>query len=113
MKEYGNSKKPDTRFNQFEKANTSKTSDTFILIFLIYLVGSETARFALQRIFDNWYEPPVKYVLILMNIIAGLTVILLGISIKNESNKALGIALAIIYALYILYSNIEWAFGGL
>lgn len=91
-----------------EATNNSKTADLLIMIFLIYMFVSEIARFTIQKLVDNWYEGTTKYIIIGINLIAGISVILLGISIKDKTSKIFGIILASIYAIYIIYLNIDW-----
>jgi hypothetical protein len=91
-----------------EATDSSKTADLLIMIFLIYMFVSEIARFAIQELVDNWYEGTSKNIIIGINLIAGISVILLGLSIKNKTSKIFGIILASIYAIYIIYSNISW-----
>jgi hypothetical protein len=93
----------------FPEAKTNdKTSDLLVMIFLIYMFVSEIAWFTIQKLVDNWYEGTTKYIIIGINLIAGVAFILLGISIKNKTSKIFGIILASIYAIYIIYSNIDW-----
>ncbi len=93
-----------------EATNNSKKSDLLILIFLIYMLVSELARLLIQQFVDDWYGGSAKYIIIGINLIAGFSVILLGLSIKNKTSKIFGIILASIQAIYIIYSNIDWLF---
>jgi len=98
-----------TNMHYFPEAKTNdKTSDLLVMIFLIYMFVSEIAWFTIQKLVDNWYEGTTKYIIIGINLIAGVAFILLGISIKNKTSKIFGIILASIYAIYIIYSNIDW-----
>lgn len=98
-----------TNMHYFQEPTTnSKTADLLILIFLIYMFVSEIASFTIQKLVDNWYEGSTKYVIIGINLIAGISVILLGLSIRNKTSKIFGIILASLCAIYIIYSNIDW-----
>ncbi|WP_420574722.1 zinc ribbon domain-containing protein [Kordia sp.] len=91
-----------------KESNSSKTSDTFIMIFLSFLFFSELIRFALQKIIPNWYESPTKLLFIGLNLISGISVILLALAIKEKNKKTIAIILAALHALYIIYSNVDW-----
>lgn len=91
-----------------EATNNNKTADLLIMIFLIYMFVSSLTGFAIQKLVDNWYEGTAKYIQIGMNLIWAFSPILLGIAIKNKTGKILGIILASIYTIYIVYSNIDW-----
>jgi uncharacterized membrane protein len=93
--------------SQVPQANT-KTVDTLILIFLIYLFISSFTGFAIQKLFDNWYEGTLKNIQIGMNLIYAFTPILLVIAIKNKAGRIFGIILASIFAIYIVYLNVNW-----
>ena len=93
--------------NQESQTNTKK-ADTFILIFLIYLFVSSFIAFVFKKFVDNWYEGTTKYIQFAMNIIYAFTPILVSMAIKNKVAKKVGIILASIVAVYIIYSNINW-----
>jgi len=93
--------------SQVPQTNT-KTVDALILFFLIYLFISSFTGFAIQKLFDNWYEGTLKYIQIGMNLIYAFTPILLGIAIKNKAGRIFGIILASIFAIYIVYLNVNW-----
>jgi hypothetical protein len=88
----------------------SKSADTLIIFFLIYLFISSLTGFVIQSLVDNWYEGGAKYVQIGLNIISALTPILLGIAIKHKTLRIMGVILASCFSLYIIYSNIAWMF---
>jgi hypothetical protein len=90
--------------------SNSKSTDTLIIIFLIYLFISSVIGFAMQNFVDNWYEGGAKYLQIGMNIIYALTPILLGIAIRHKTLRIIGVILASCFSLYIIYSNIAWMF---
>ena len=97
-----------TNMHYFPEAKTNdKTSDLLVMIFLIYMFVSEIARFTIQKLVYS-YDGTTQYIIFGINLIAGVSVILLGISIKNKTSKIFGIILASIYAIYIIYSNIDW-----
>ena len=90
-----------TNMHYFQEPTTnSKPADLLIMVFLIYMFVSEIARFAIQRLVDNWYEGTTKYIIIGINLIAGISVILLGISLRNKTSKIFGIILASLYAIH-------------
>lgn len=91
-----------------KQETSSKSSDTFIMIFLGYLLFNEIISFLIQKLVPNWYEAPVQYGFILLNIIAGATIFLLAAAIKDKQKKAFAFVIAAIHMLYILYSNIDW-----
>lgn len=88
----------------------NKSTDTLIIIFLIYLFVSSLTGFAIQRFIDNWLEGGAKYIQIGLNIIYALMPILLGIAIKHKTIRIIGIIFASCFSLYVIYSNLEWMF---
>lgn len=94
-----------------EPTTNNKTADLLILIFLIYKFVSEIARLTIQKLVENWYEGSTKYVIIGINLIGGISYILLGISIRNKTSKIFGIILASLYAIDIIFHNIIWLLG--
>lgn len=91
-----------------EPTANGKKADLIIMIFLIYTFVSVIARFTIEQLVANWYEGSTKYILIGINLISGILVILLGLSIRNKTSKIFGIILASLYAIFIIYSNYDW-----
>lgn len=93
-----------------DKRHTSpKTTDLFIMIFLSYFVGSEIIRQLIMLVFNNnWHEGTTKYIIIGLNLISGLSILLLGFSIQRKNMKIFGLIIASIWAIYIFYNNFTW-----
>ncbi len=94
--------------NRTTAVKSNKTTDLLIITFLAILFLSEIVRFAIEKFVDNWYEGFAKYIIIAINLIAGFSVLLLGFSIKNNNLKTIGVLVSIVYAIYIIYLNINW-----
>jgi len=98
----------ETLYNFAQAEENSKTSDTFILIFIIYGFCSVSIGFLMQKFVPNWYEGIGKYIQIGMNLLWSFSLIILSLAIRNKNSKIIGIVLTSIWAIYIIYSNIEW-----
>ncbi|WP_162014343.1 zinc ribbon domain-containing protein [Kordia algicida OT-1] len=95
-----------------KQTTTSKSSDTFIMIFLGYLLFNEIISFAIRKFVPNWYEAPAQYGFILLSIIGGATIFLLAAAIKDKQKKTFAFVIAGVHMLYILYMNIDWLMTG-
>jgi len=91
-----------------ELQTTDKTSDLLVLTFLVIMFVGSIGRYAIQQLVDSWYEVPTKYIIGGLNLIVGISVILLVISLSNKTIKIFGLILASIYSVFILYTNIVW-----
>lgn len=93
---------------QTDQADYNKTSDTIILIVIIYMLVTVLGGALLRTLIHNWYQPPGKYFQIAMNIIWGFIPFLLGMAIRNKTLKIVGIILGSLYTVYIIFNNIQW-----
>lgn len=93
---------------QTEEAAYSKNSDAIILIVIIYMLFTVLVGVLLRALIRDWYQPPGRYFQIAMNIIWGFIPVLLGVAIRNKTMKIVGIILGSLYAVYIIYNNIQW-----
>lgn len=94
-----------------EPTNTdsySQMSDKLILAVIVYMCLSSIFQFAMQHLVPNWYETEYRYIYVAVNMLWAAVPILLGIAIKNKDMKIAALLLGGLYALYIIYSNIEW-----
>ena len=91
------------------KENSNSTSSDKLLItylciaFFVFISG-----FAIDKLVDNPYEGPIKYVRSSLWILSNLSMILIPLSIKNKSLKIIGLILTIIMAIYWTYGNVEF-----
>lgn len=93
---------------QTDQTDYNKTSDTIILIVIIYMLVTVLGGALLRTLIHNWYQPPGKYFQIAMNIIWGFIPFLLGMAIRNKTLKIVGIILGSLYTVYIIFNNIQW-----
>lgn len=84
------------------------TSDSLILIYIIYCFCTDFIRFLIRKFVPNWYEGFGLYIQISMNFLTIFSFIILIFAIKNKKSKILGIVLTSIWAIYIICINIEW-----
>ena len=92
-----------------EPRSTTKTSDTLILIYLIYASATFLINFILYRLPESWMAS-TKYLSIGLSVIGGMTPILLALAIKNKTGKIIGIVLSSVFAVFNLYSTADWLF---
>jgi len=91
----------------YENTN-SKSSDTFLIIFIAIAFVSAIAQFAIQKLVDNWYESPTKYFRGSLWLLQNLSFILIPIAIRNKTLKIIGIIITTIMVIYSVYSNVKW-----
>jgi uncharacterized membrane protein YhaH (DUF805 family) len=86
-------------------------TDTIIILFLSISAFDLLVGYAIQTLVDNWYNSNYKYVHILLNLVYGVTVIILAVAIKKEKLRVAGIIIAALWFLRIAYMNLDWAFN--
>ncbi|MFI5405468.1 MAG: zinc ribbon domain-containing protein [Nitrososphaerales archaeon] len=89
------------------KANT-KTSDTLLIVFVSIVFVTAVAQFAMQKLVDNWYESPTKYIQGALWILQNLCFILIPLAIRNKSLKIVGLIITLIMVVYWVYSNVDY-----
>jgi hypothetical protein len=62
--------------------------------------------FALEKLVDDWYEGPAKYIRGSLWVLSNLSMILIPLAIKNKSLKVIGLILTIVIAFYYTYSTV-------
>jgi hypothetical protein len=82
--------------------------DIFVFIALAYWLASHLINALLQRLVENWWDSPVKYVQIFFNLVFALMPIVFALSIKNKVLKIIGIILAGLITISLLTSNLLW-----
>ena len=85
-----------------------KLSDILLVIFLSITFFSVVAQFAIQKLVDNWYEGPTKYLQGLLWLLQNFIFILIPLSIKNKSLKIVGLIISIVLIMYWSYVNIDF-----
>lgn len=91
------------------KENTnSKLSDTFLIVFISIAFVCAIAQFAIQKLVDNWYESPAKYIQFSLWLLQNLSFIIIPLSIKNKTIKIIGIIISAIMVIYWVYTNVEF-----
>ena len=91
------------------KENTnSKLSDTFLIVFISIAFVCAIAQFAIQKLVDNWYESPTKYIQGSLWLLQNLSFILIPLSMKNKNLKIVGLIITVIMVIYWVYTNVEF-----
>lgn len=83
-------------------------SDTFLLIFVTYSVVETLATFLIQTLVPDWYEGFLRVIFGGLNILWGGALLLVGLAIRNERYRVVGIVLTSIWGLYVIISNISF-----
>jgi hypothetical protein len=91
-----------------EVNNSKDTSSLLLFVFILITLISEIAQFAIQKLIDNWYESPAKYVQGSLWLLQYVSFILPAIAIKNKTLKIIGIILVLMLIIYWGYSNIKF-----
>lgn len=89
-------------------SSTSGNSDTFLIIFIIIGVSTAFTNFLIQTLIPNWFEGLPRFITGGLNIIWGGSLILVGLAIKSDRYRIIGIVLASIWALYAVVRNISY-----
>jgi|GEM_PF-1996320 len=87
-------------------------ADIILVVYILLIFFSNALNFLGPKLFDEWYYGPTKYVQGFFWILSNLSLILVGVAIKNIYIKIFGILIALIVALYNAYGNIEWILYG-
>ena len=88
--------------------SNSTSSDKLLITYLCIAFFVFISGFAIDKLVDNPYEGPIKYVRSSLWILSNLSMILIPLSIKNKSLKIIGLILTIIMAIYWTYGNVEF-----
>jgi hypothetical protein len=83
-------------------------ADVLIVVYILLMFFNLILNFLGPKIFDDWYYGTTKYVQGFFWILSNMSLILVGVAIKNIYIKIFGILMALIIALYNSYSNLEW-----
>lgn len=98
----------DLTYTPSQENQNSKSSDTFLIIFISIAFVSAIAQFAIEKLVENWYESPTKYYRSALWILQNLSFILIPLAIKNKSIKIIGLIITLIMVVYWVYSNIKF-----
>ena len=98
----------DMTYTPSKENTNSKLSDTFLIVFISIAFVCAIALFALQKLVDNWYESPTKYIPSSLWLLQNLSFILIPLSIKNKTIKIIGIIITAIMVIYWVYTNVEF-----
>jgi hypothetical protein len=90
--------------------NMKTNMDIFIFIAIAFWFFNLLVMFVIQKLVDKWYEPPVRYIQIGLNIIFVALPIIFALSIKDKSLKKIALVLGAIISIYMLYNNISYLF---
>jgi hypothetical protein len=86
----------------------STSSDKLLITYLCIAFFVFISVFAIDKLVDNPYEGPIKYIRGSLWALSNLSMILIPLSIKNKSLKIIGLILTIIMAIYWTYSSVEF-----
>lgn len=98
----------DMTYTPSNESTNSKSSDTFLIIFISIAFISAIAQFAIQKLVDNWYESPTKYIQASLWLFQNLSFILIPLAIKNKTLKIVGFIITAIMVIYWVYTNVEF-----
>lgn len=87
---------------------SSKSSDTLLTIFIGVAFISTIAIFAIQKLVNDWYESPTKYIYSSLWLLQNLSFVLVPLSIKNKTLKIVGLIITAIMVIYHIYEYILW-----
>lgn len=82
-------------------------SDFFIVFYILTLFFAGFLDFFGPMIFDDWFYGPTRYLRAFIWIVSNMSLILVGVTIKNLIGKIIGTLFALITALYFTYNQIH------
>ena len=89
-------------------SHTNNALDILVLISISYWFIANLLTFTLQKTITHWNNRPVKYFQFCLDLIFGVIPILFALSIRNRGIKIVGLIIASIVSIYIIYCNIDW-----
>ena len=98
----------DMTYTPSNESTNYKSSDTFLIIFISIAFISAIAQFAIQKLVDNWYESPTKYIQASLWLLQNLSFILIPLAIRNKTLKIVGFIITAIMVIYWVYTNVEF-----
>jgi hypothetical protein len=98
----------DMTYTPSNENTNSKSSDTLLIIYLCIVFFTSVSGIAIEKLFDNWFEAPFKYIRGSIWILSILSMILIPLSIKNMSLKVVGLILTIVYIIYYVSMNVKF-----
>jgi hypothetical protein len=98
----------DMSYTPSKENVNSKSADTLLIIFISIAFISVIAQFAIQKLVDNWYESPTKYIQGSLWLLQNLSFILIPLSMKNKNLKIVGLIITVIMVIYWVYTNVEF-----
>ena len=98
----------DMSYTPSKENVNSKSADTLLIIFISIAFISAIAQFAIQKLVDNWYESPTKYIQGSLWLLQNLSFILIPLSMKNKNLKIVGLIITVIMVIYWVYKNVEF-----
>ena len=84
------------------------TIDILVFVSVAYWTTVSFANLVIQKVDHNWNNKPVKYLVIITNIIFAVVPIIFALSVSNKTLKMGAIFLGALLSLYMLYSNVGW-----
>lgn len=96
----------DMNYTPSNEHTESKSSDNLLFIYLcLFFVIGFVAQTAIEKLVDNWYESPTKYIRSSLWILTNLSLILVPLAIKNKTLKFAGLIITSIMIIYWIYVN--------
>lgn len=96
----------DLTYTTNPKDRNSTTSDNLLFIFLCIIIFITVVQFAIDRLFPDWFNSPMRNVRGLLWMIQNMSYILIPLAIKDKNLKMAGLILTSIAVLYWLYGNV-------
>lgn len=91
-----------------EQVSNSKTPETLLLVFLLITFITTAAQFGMQKIIENWFQRPTRYIQGFLWIVQNLSFIMVALAIKNKELKIVALVVTSVMVIYWIYGNIEF-----
>jgi hypothetical protein len=97
----------DITYTPSKENSNSKSSDALLIIYICIPFIYAVAFFAIEKLVDNWYESPTKYLRGALLILQNFSFFLIPIAIRNIKLKIIGIIITVIMVVYGVYINVK------
>lgn len=99
-----------TELHLFRTAEPAKerSSSILMVVYLSIALLLSVAQFAIQKLADNWYDGPLRYVQGALWLIQNLSFIMLPLAIRNKNLRGIGLAIAIPLVIYWVFLNVQF-----
>ena len=87
--------------------------DILIIIAISIWFLSAIGMYIIQKLVPNWYETPIRYLRLILNLFISLVPIMMALTVKDKDLKIVALIIGICITIFLFYSNFSWIFRSL